>query len=261
MKHILKRTLKRVLKFFGLEIYKSGGRRRSMKDLVSFISEKGFEPQTVIDVGVAYGTPELYETFPKATHLLVEPLKEYEKVLKDISQRYNAQYVIAAAGSKKGKTIINVHADLSSSSVYHESDGSYADGIPREVFVVTLDDLCKERNLKGPYLIKIDTQGAEFEVLNGAKQVLKNTEVIILEVSFFQFYVNGPQFYDVVNYMKKHGFVAYDISGGSNRPLDNALSQIDMVFVKENGPFRKYHFWATQEQRKQIFKKRFLWEK
>ncbi len=252
MKDILKNALKKMFKFFGLEVYRSAGRRRNMRDLVCFISEKGFKPRTVIDVGVAYGTPELYETFPNATHLLVEPLKEYEKVLKNISQKYNAQYVVAAAGSKKGKIIINVHTDLSSSSIYKESDGTYADGKPREVSVITLDDLCEEKGLKGPYLIKIDTQGAEFEVLNGAKKVLKDTEVIILEVSFFQFYVNGPQFYDIVAYMKKKGFVAYDISSGHNRPLDNALAQIDMVFVKENGPFRKYHFWATREQRKQM---------
>ena len=44
--------------------------------------------------------------------------------------------------------------------------------------------------------------------------------------------------------MKDVGYVVYDIIGGINRPLDLALGQKDLVFVKENGVFRKSHGWA-----------------
>jgi hypothetical protein len=50
-------------------------------------------------------------------------------------------------------------------------------------------------------------------------------------------------------HMKNRGFVAYDISGLQYRPLDNALSQVDIAFVKEDGLFRQRHFYATPEQR------------
>ena len=84
-------------------------------------------------------------------------------------------------------------------------------------------------------------QGAELKVLDGAKKVLEDTELVILEASLFQFYKDGPQFYDVITYMKERGFVVYDFCNGHNRPFDGALAQIDVVFVKENGPFRRYH--------------------
>ncbi len=49
--------------------------------------------------------------------------------------------------------------------------------------------------------------------------------------------------------MKSRGFVAYDIWGLQCRPLDNGLSQADIVFVRDTGLFRKYHFYATARQR------------
>lgn len=99
----------------------------------------------------------------------------------------------------------------------------------------------------------MDVQGAELDVLDGALRALENTEVVTLEVSLFEFMKGAPQFTDVVLYMKKHGFVAFDIIHGWNRPLDNALGQIDVVFVKEKGIFRKDHSYATRDQMKVMF--------
>jgi FkbM family methyltransferase len=243
MKQFVENFTKKIFDACGFTILRKGRRRTTWTEVLDHFSRLGFRPQTVIDVGVAYGTLELYMGFPEARHLLVEPLKEFQGILEEISRKYTAEYVLAAAGDKTGTITINVHADPSSSSIYKETDGSHIDGIPRKVPVVTIDDLCKERNLEGPYVIKADVQGAELRALDGAKKVLEHTELIILEVSLFQFYVNGPQFYDVVSYMKAHGFVVYDIFNGYNRPLDGALAQVDIVFVKEYGQFRKEHFY------------------
>jgi hypothetical protein len=94
-------------------------------------------------------------------------------------------------------------------------------------------------------------QGAELDVLAGASEMLKATEYVLLEVSFFQFFENGPQLHDVVAFMKSRGFVAYDVFGFQYRPLDNALSQADLAFVRERGSFRQHHYYATRSQREQ----------
>jgi FkbM family methyltransferase len=250
---LLKKVVKNVLYICGLKVrrvLKHGeDRRTTLTEVLAHVSKLGFKPKTVIDVGVATGTYELYKTFPNAKHLLIEPLREFENDLKQISSKYNAEYVIAAAGPRSGTVEINVHPDLLGSSIYKESDGSYVDGTSRRVPVVTIDALCNERHLVRPYLIKVDVQGAERLVLDGAQKVLKDTEVVILEVHFFQFHINGPQFFDMVSYMKKYGFVVYDIFGGYNRPLDYALASVDMVFVKENGMFRINHSFAPRKLR------------
>lgn len=96
-------------------------------------------------------------------------------------------------------------------------------------------------------------QGAELDVLNGCQQALSETEVVVLEVSMFQFMEGAPEFHDVIFYMKERGFVAYDIILEWNRPLDNALGQIDVVFVKEKSQFRRDHSFSTPQQLGEIF--------
>ncbi|HEY9848968.1 MAG TPA: FkbM family methyltransferase [Leptolyngbyaceae cyanobacterium] len=224
--------------------------RQTLLGSLQNIKKLGFEPKTVIDVGAAAGTFQLYETFPNAKHILIEPLEENKPYLEKIVSQYkDCEYLIAVATKTPGTAVLNVHPDLEGSSLYLECEDSNVNGSPRTVPAIALDDICLDRNYQSPYLIKIDVQGAELDVLAGATEILKQTEYVILEVVLFEFFKNGPQFYDTIDFMKQRGFVVYDILDYWYRPLDNAMSQVDIAFVKESGQFRKYHFYATKEQR------------
>ena len=197
---------------------------------------------------------ELYTSFPDSFFLLIEPLKEFEPDLRSILMQYRGSYIIAVAGWKTGEATFNVHENhLGGSSLYKEMMRSEVDGHEVNVPIIMLDDILKDKLLNGPYLIKVDVQGAEIDVLEGGQKALAKAEVVVLEVSMFQFMKGAPEFFDIVFYMKQHGFVAYDIILGWNRPLDNALGQIDIIFVKENGQFRQDHSYSTVEQMKDIF--------
>src|SRR5712692_1335892 len=185
-----KQLIRALLNACGLEIHRKkpeGIPRASMRGVLRQVSSLGFQPQTVIDVGVAHYTGDLYEAFKDASILLIEPLVEFEPSLRKICKTYKAQYVLAAAGESPGTAELNVHnGKLDSSSFLKEVEGPAVDGSPREVPVVTVDQVCLEKKLKGPYLIKVDVQGAELTVLRGAKQTLEETEVVILEVLLFR---------------------------------------------------------------------------
>jgi len=216
---------KRLFDAFGLEIRKKQLAtspelipRASMLGALHQLSTLGFHPRTVIDVGVATQTEGLYQAFKDADILLIEPLTEFEPFLRDLCHSYNAQYVLAAAGETPGSAILNVHPDKVGSSFFKEVEGPVVDGVPREVPVVTIDDLCAGRNLVGPYLMKVDVQGAEVQVLNGASRTLQTTEAVILEVTLFGTMIGGPQLYDVVSRMNELGFVVYDVYGFLYRP-------------------------------------------
>src|SRR5208283_1372595 len=82
---------KRLFNAFGLEIRKKQLAtppepipRASMRGALQQLSTLGFRPRTVIDVGVATKTEELYRAFNEADILLVEPLAEFEPFLRDI---------------------------------------------------------------------------------------------------------------------------------------------------------------------------------
>jgi FkbM family methyltransferase len=249
----LKHLVVRAFAVFGLELRRksaaSAPERASMHGALHQLSSLGFQPRTVIDAGVATQTLELYEAFPSASILLIEPLAEFEPFLQRICSTFNAQYVLAAAGQSPGSATFHVHADKVSSSLLTEVEGPSVDGTPRTVPVVSLDQLTAERHLPGPYLIKLDVQGAELQVLAGASRTLQHTEVLILEGTLFATMIGGPQLHDLILRMKGLGFVVYDLYPILYRPLDNALAQVDVIFVREHGLFRQSHAYATPAQR------------
>jgi FkbM family methyltransferase len=229
-------------------------RRGPRSGLLHHAKSVGLSPATVIDVGAAYGdfAVECHAVFPDATYILVEPLEEFRPFLEAVvGSLPRAQYVLAAASAESGELTINVHPDLVGSSAYLEDENSNVNGVPRTVPVVALDSLVDNRGAIPPFLLKIDVQGAELDVLSGGASLLTGAEYILLEVSFFKFFAGGPQFHDVVRFMDSRGFAAYDISDLQYRPLDNALSQVDIAFVKKNGLFREHHQYATPEQREE----------
>jgi FkbM family methyltransferase len=225
----------------------------NLKDFLVHILKLGFNPGTVIDVGVGYGTHDLYKLFPDAKHILIEPLEEFKENLIEIAKQFDLEYIISAAGSRSGTTILNIHPDLEGSSIFKEMEGEHVDGFERSVPVVTLDEVCSGKQLITPFLLKIDVQGAEIEVLEGAKSILEKVDIIIVETSLYHFFKMGPQIYDVISYMKSIDYVIHDVFGPQYRPIDGSLSQIDIAFVNENGPFRQQHVYATKEQRQIIY--------
>lgn len=255
MINLVKVTLRKLLNILGLEIHRvsqanSRHCRYSMQGCLQQAFENGLNPKTIIDVGAAKGTPALYKVFPKARHVLIEPLEEFAPCLDTlVGNLDNAEYILAAATSHPGSIVINVHPDLVGSSIYKEEEESNVNGVERIIPAIQIDQLCLDKSTQGPYLIKIDTQGSELDVLRGALSILEETEFIILEVSLFEFFQDGPQIYDCMKFMNDHGFVAYDIFDLQYRLLDRAMSQVDIAFVKENSCLRKFHFYATEEQR------------
>jgi FkbM family methyltransferase len=217
--------------------------RTTMDELLKHCKTIGMDPATVIDVGVAYATLPLYTNFSDKRHLLIEPMVEYEGSLKRICKKFDAEYVLAAAGPEDGEISIHIGRNLDGSTIMAPSnaDEMYQRVIP----MVRLDDVCKQKGMVGPYLLKVDVQGAELLVLEGAEKILSECDLVILEVSFFNFRPNFPDLYDVINYMKDKGFVVYEIYGGHNRPLDGARAQADIAFVKDHGIFRKSHKWSA----------------
>ncbi|HAR62782.1 MAG: FkbM family methyltransferase [Candidatus Margulisiibacteriota bacterium] len=224
-------------------------KRDTLNGLVSHISKLGFVPGTVIDIGAANGTYCLYDTFTSSRHLLIEPLIERENNLVNLKKKYkNLDYIIGGVGAKEDERKINVHLDhLDGSSLFKEQIADF-DGIERKVNITTLDKLYMDLKLESPFLLKIDTQGSELEILNGASKVLELTECVVLEASFFEFYKGAPLIGEIVIFMKERGFVLYDIADITYRMLDGACAQIDLAFVKQNGFFRESNLYATIEQ-------------
>jgi len=79
------------------------------------------------------------------------------------------------------------------------------------VDVDSLDNELGENNIKDADFIKIDTQGSELFVLEGAVNTLKTVLGLEIEVEFNEIYESQPLFSDVDNFLRSRGFCLFDI--------------------------------------------------
>ncbi|MBI5460587.1 MAG: FkbM family methyltransferase [Gammaproteobacteria bacterium] len=225
--------------------------RNSKLGCLLAMRDAGFNPAVVIDVGAQTGTEALVCVFPAAKHLMIEPVAENEAILLHIAaQLKDAEVLIVAADAASGESFLHVSPNTRYAAVSDNADprGELQD--VRRIDCVAVDDLCQNRSLTGPFLLKIDVDGKELDVLMGSLHTLGNTECVIVETVFFGDGANN--FHRVVGFMQENGFVVYDILEPVYRPIDLALWQVDTVFVKRDSLFRRVHRFADKAAMKTV---------
>ncbi len=175
------------------------------------------------------------------------PLAKFKPALDWIKNHYRAEVELVAAGAQNMSRTIQIgrsHAELHGATLLTSGNTPDDGASNREIPVRRLDTLAIKHRLVPPIMIKVDTQGTELDVMAGAAGILACVDVVILEVSFFQFWQQQPLVDETLQFMSARDFFPYDIFGGYNRPLDNALGQLDIAFVRRNGLFRKDQRYA-----------------
>jgi FkbM family methyltransferase len=241
------RAVNAVLGIFGLRLLRANAPVRNFSLFFKHLKSLGVEVRTVIDVGIAFGTSSIYDAFPHARYFLIEPVAECLPVLEKLKQRLNAEYFLVAAGAENGQVTFNVHDDISGSSLFAQVEGKALDGEARPTPMRRLDSLLPE-NLEHPVFLKVDTQGAEIEVLKGLGSRINEIDLLILETTMMPLRQGIPQFADIVRYCDEAGFAVYDVLEGHMRALDGALAQIDLAFVRKDSPLRSQTAFFTSQQ-------------
>ncbi len=215
-----------------------------MRDFLHFLDAKGFKCTTIFDIGAYKGqwTEEALAVFPGAGIIMFEPLKEMKGTLdKFCAAHEGARWFNVALGKKSGTGELIVKPSESGSYCTPEPMKSVPEIFERRVVETrTIDDLIREWEIALPELVKIDVQGFELEVLEGASKLFAKTEVFILEVSLYRFLgPHHPLFSEIIFYMEKKGYVLYDIISFHRRSVDHALGQLDACFVKQDSYLRE----------------------
>jgi FkbM family methyltransferase len=201
----------------------------------AYIRRLGFRPQTIIDVGVAVGTFELYAAFQDAQLILVEPLAEFFEAISQILARRRGLHVPAAAWSSEGEFEMRVKPHFIEGSTHYsqpESEYGSESVTRRRVRVTTIDRILADHAFPAPFGLKIDTEGAELEVIRGASATLERTVFVIAEVSVLHDRFDGSySFAQFIAAMDEAGFEVCDLLG-IGRKKSSKVEFIDLVFQR-----------------------------
>lgn len=238
MKKSILKLANSILKSFGAEIVKNISNDILMSSAMQRIVLQGFEIKNIIDIGASNGkwSVSAMNFFPDAYFTAIEPLTERKSSLEKLKREHvNFDFELCVAGeSNAGQITLNVSEDM---------DGSTVDGIggePRQVPIKTIDLIASEKNLQGPFLLKFDTHGYEIPILHGAKETLKQTNIIIMEVYNFKITHHAKRFHEICFYMEELGFRCYDIAEPILRLYDKTFWQMDMLFCKSDSKIFSY---------------------
>lgn len=144
-----------------------------------------------------------------------------------------------ALGREKRKDWINISRNLASSSILamlprHAEAAPETDYVSREeIQVEALDDLFP--SLKGSaeaVWIKIDTQGFELNVLQGAQSTLSRVNVVQMEVSLIPLYAGSPDLDAISSFMASHGFRVAAVDRGFTDASTGEMLQADFTFAR-----------------------------
>ena len=198
-----------------------------------------FKPGGIIDIGANVGdwSRSASQIFSCPFHL-IEAQAELEPHLRESG----FAYTIALLGPEF-RDAVPFHLSGTGSSVLEEL--TTFEKSETTLAMHRLDDV--DIGLPGPLLLKLDVQGFELQVLNGATETLRRTEVILSEVSLLPYNKEAPLMHEVVAYLAERDFLPFDLCGGWRRSSDNALAQTDIIFVKRNSDLRAHRkFWDCE---------------
>lgn len=223
---------------FGLEIlkYPTPELDRRIKLL------KNYNIDVILDVGANIGQygSELRNIGYEGKIISFEPTSEAFAILKKTASKDSLWEVHnMSLGERDGESTINISKNSVSSSILNDLP-QLTDSAPEATFVKKetikikkLDSVFEDLNINGKNIyLKIDTQGYEKMVLDGATESLKNVLGIQIEMALIPSYEGSLTFEEMSDKLKNLGFKLTTIESGHYNKKTGELFEVDGVFFK-----------------------------
>ena len=170
-----------------------------------------------------------------------EPLSDAREILLNISKN-DPLWQIAlqtAIGEENGEIEIQIAGNSQSSSVLDMLD-THVRAAPdskyigkEKVALRTLDSIAPDyMDSNSIAFIKIDTQGYETQVMNGAKKLMSQIVGLQVEISLVPLYKGQCLFDEMLKKLKNDGFELWSISSVLSDPNTAQLLQVDATFFR-----------------------------
>ena len=193
------------------------------KKIEKFIRKNNFKLNTFIDVGAFRGkyTDLILKMEKNCKIIMLEPQSKYFNFLKNKFANNNRIEVLGMAVSNKKTSLnlkVNKHEITSTFSKFNETNrylnlkailfSSKLENMTKseeKIETLSLDDIFKKKNIQNIDLIKIDTEGHEYEVLIGARDSIKKIDCVLVEFHNDNIYENYSS-EKIHNFLIKNNF-------------------------------------------------------
>lgn len=176
---------------------------------------------TCVDIGAAGGLHKRVEGVSRRATIVAFDADEDEVKRLNAAATTGRRFIHAAVGAEGQKVTVHLNRNRQSSSVYpwdrartafftKLEDNAARLMVERTVELSTrgLRVLCREHGLGDLDLLKVDTEGYEFPILNEAPEDILAVEV---EVNFFPLRVGASQFDQVAALMRRRRYLLFDL--------------------------------------------------
>jgi len=197
------------------------------KKIIKLFNNKFSKPIVIFDVGAHYG--ETIKLFVKK--LNVKKIYSFEaspknfKILKTNVLKKKSENILIfnfGLGDKIGESYINQTKETSSSTINNlninskyfkkklkilniKDKDSFHHQIP--IKLVTLDHFIEKNSISNIDLLKIDTEGYEFNVLKGLSKYNKIIKLVYFEHHYDDMIIKNYKFKDINKLLKNYGFI------------------------------------------------------
>jgi FkbM family methyltransferase len=197
----------------------------TMLGALAQLYNKGLRFNTIVDLGCADGTFCLSVSdiglVPGATCVNVDANGVYEPSLKEIQRVVGGHYAIAAVSDSDGEAEMQSAGHIYWGHLVPSADSKSQQAV--KVPTMTLDTLMQRLEFKPPILLKLDVEGSELAALRGARNILRETDVIICETVINAF---GP----IGEFLSSCNFGLFDLTEIA-RASDGSVYQLYPVFL------------------------------
>jgi len=123
----------------------------------------------------------------------------------------NIEIIPLAVSNKVGRDELNIFESYGHHSLGRVDTTKFVK--KQKVKITTLDNFCKEKNIDFIDCVKIDVEGFELEVLEGAKELIQNNRIklIILEISKILLTKLGKNVDNVYDILNNNGYAIYNL--------------------------------------------------
>ncbi len=242
----MRKLMQSALSQFGYQlVYYGKGNRAPPGILSAFFSAVkglGFAPAHILDVGANRGqwTRSALRHFPSPPchYTLIEPQQRLRPGIQDLlNAGHGIEWINAGAGDRACRMTFHVPAADTSASFSEAMAGMQAGGSGMtclEVDVVTLNDVVAASAFGIPQMVKIDAEGFDLKVLEGASDLFGKTELFLVEVSLFDS-KSDSTLTRVVRRMEEAGYVPLDITDLNRCARSGVLWLCELVFARRDG--------------------------